>query len=135
MLYENGGEVRLLNFTASVMTNTGWFSQKNLISAPWADLKNKNPLQHFDISGSADRSFEITNNYGGCEYDAGWLVITGNACPWEERRPLPSILYSKKAHLVKYDDDGKHIQIISLGPCFFKLGKEKKDNRSQNYKI
>ena len=65
VLYENGGEVGSLKFSAVGMTNIGWFSQKNLISSPWGDLKKKTSFQHFDIAGGAYRSFEITNNYGG----------------------------------------------------------------------
>ena len=107
MLYENGGEVGSLKFNAVGMTNIGWFSQENLILSPWGDLKNKTSFKHFDIAGGFHRSFEITNNYGGCNVDAGWLVITGKDCSWEKGRPMPSILYSKKDHLVKYGEYGK----------------------------
>ncbi|XP_044177099.1 uncharacterized protein LOC122959690 [Acropora millepora] len=83
VLYKNGSEVLSMSFNAVGTNRLNWFSQAKLLSSPWTDLKTASHLQHFDISGSHKRYFEITRNYGGCLTDQGWLVVGNGACPWE----------------------------------------------------
>ena len=114
MLYEKGAEVLKMKFNANGTTNLNWFSKKSLLSSPWDDLETLTTaeLNFFAILGSTDakRSFEVTKNYGGCEIDAGWLVISGKACEeWEKIYPWPSILYSKQSNAVTFVDHGKQI--------------------------
>ena len=71
VLYENGDEVASMKFNASGTNRVNWFSQKNLVSSPWNDLKNASNLWRFNITGSSSRFFEISFPYGRCKYDSG----------------------------------------------------------------
>ena len=117
MLYEDGVEIRSLKFNTAGTTNLDWFSQENLGLSPWNDLKTASELQHFDIVGGTEkvkRSFEISKNYGGCNIDAGWLVIPGQFCEWEKRLPTPSIQYSKLQKSVLFSDYGKMMYLFPI---------------------
>ncbi|XP_067040608.1 uncharacterized protein [Acropora muricata] len=83
VLYKNGSEVLAMSFNAVGTNRRNWFSQAKLLSSPWTDLKTARHLQHFDITGSHTRYFEITHTYGGCPNDVGWLVVGNGECPWE----------------------------------------------------
>ena len=107
MLYEKGNEVVSLKFKAAGTSKVDWFSQANLISSPWNDLTTAANLLIFDITGEANRYFEITKSYGGCGSDAGWLVITGAGCSWETRIAIPSIQYSKLGNAVVWENFGR----------------------------
>ena len=110
MLYKDGDEVGSLRFNVDGTNNRDWFSEQNLVSSDWDELSSASKVLHFQIKGNqnAGRSFEISKNYGGCDKDAGWLVITStHACIWEKRNPLPSILYSKQNNFVTYIHSGK----------------------------
>ena len=99
VLYENGVEVASLKFNAAGTNNWDWFSQTNLISSPWNDLKTA-PFVKFGVIGPivSDRYFEVTGPYITCLDDTGWLVVTSHSvCPWDKRVPQPNILYSKQA--------------------------------------
>ncbi|KAL9970508.1 hypothetical protein ACROYT_G022894 [Oculina patagonica] len=107
VLYENGNEVVSLKFNAGGTNNLNWFSQENLISSPWSDLKTAANLQHFDLTGSYGRYIEISRPYSHCNTDSGWLVITSvNDCDWETRVPVQSIQYSKLGNSVVWNDYG-----------------------------
>lgn len=107
MLYEEGNEVVSLKFnTTDGRKKVDWFSQANLISSPWNDLRAAANLLIFNITGEWNRYFEITKSYGGCSADVGWLVITGGGCPWETRTAIPSIQYSKLGNAVVWEDYG-----------------------------
>ncbi|XP_074625122.1 uncharacterized protein LOC141883516 [Acropora palmata] len=82
-LYKNGSEVLSMLFKALGTDKLNWFSQAKLLSSPWSDLKTVISLQHFDITGSHQRYFEISHFYGGCLSDFGWLVVGNGSCPWE----------------------------------------------------
>ena len=110
VLYENGNEVVSMKFDASGTNRVNWFSQKNLVSSPWNDLKYANNLQYFDITGSSNRFFEICGPYGHCHKDRGWVTITGRVCLWETRYTQPGILYSKRGGAVTWEVDGKRMQ-------------------------
>ena len=110
VLYENGNEVASMKFNASGTNRVNWFSQKNLVSSPWNDLKSASNFARFDITGSASRFFEIILPYVGCKYDSGWMVITGVVCKWERRYTKPGILYSKLGSAVNWEVDGKKMQ-------------------------
>ena len=109
VLYENGNELISLKFNASGTNNMDWFSQVNLISSPWSDLKTATNNNKFDIIGRLlDRYFELSGPYTGCDSDTGWLVITNHpVCPWDNRAPKPSIQYSKKGTISRNEDYGK----------------------------
>ena len=52
VVYKNGNEVASMKFNATGTNSVNWFSQENLDSSPWNDLKNASNLYHFDITGS-----------------------------------------------------------------------------------
>ncbi|XP_078352110.1 uncharacterized protein LOC144636783 [Oculina patagonica] len=99
VLYKDGSSVKELKFNAQGSDKLNWFSVDKLTESPWNDVKTE-PRNVFSIAGSIDRNFFINRNYGGCEVDAGWMVITGPHCDWEKRflNEMPNgnvILYSK----------------------------------------
>ena len=83
VLYKNGSEVLSMSFNAVGTNRLNWFSKAKLLSSPWTDLKTASILTHFDITGSYQRYFEITYQYGECTGDVGWLVVGNGLCPWE----------------------------------------------------
>ena len=108
VLYENGVEVVVLKFNAVGTNNMDWFSQANLISSPWNDLKNA-PSVNFGIIGPvvSDRYFEFLRWYTSCLTDTGWLLVTNHpVCQWDGRSPKPSIQYSKVATASLMSDYG-----------------------------
>ena len=106
MLYTSGTEVASLSFDAIGTDKLSWFSQDNLVQSPWTDLKTATNLQAFSING-ADRIFEISGRYSGCDRDYGWFLITKGNCPWETRLPQASILYSKLNASVNWNQYGR----------------------------
>ncbi|KAL9970505.1 hypothetical protein ACROYT_G022891 [Oculina patagonica] len=107
VLYTNGTEVASLKFSAAGTDNVNWFSQNNLVQSPWTDLKTATSLQAFSIYGGGGvRTFEISAPYAGCAHDFGWLLITKPICPWENRLPVPSIIYSKLSNVVNWSQYG-----------------------------
>ena len=72
-----------MSFNAVGTNRLNWFSKAKLLSSPWTDLKTASILTHFDITGSYQRYFEITYQYGHCTGDVGWLVVGNGLCPWE----------------------------------------------------
>lgn len=116
VLYENGVEVVSLKFNAAGTNNWDWFSQTNLISSPWNDLKTA-PFVNFGVIGPVvfDRYFEVTNPYISCPFDTGWLVITSHSvCLWDKRAPQPNIQYSKQATASFMSDYGRLISGLKL---------------------
>ena len=111
VLYQNGSEVLSMKFNASGTSKLDWFSKDNLLSSPWIDLKNASSLQHFEITGSFNRYFEISHKYAGCPMDTGWLVIGGTLCTWErhDRDITPSIQFNKAKVVINRNDFGRII--------------------------
>ena len=106
MLYASGVEVAFLKFNASATNNVNWFSQKRLLQSQWNDLKTATNIYEFSIPGKL-RYFEISGPYAGCENDSGWFLITTHPyCNWEDRIPIPSIIYSKLNTSVNWNDYG-----------------------------
>ena len=88
-----------LKFNAKGSDKLNWFSFSRLSQSPWSDIKSE-PKNYFSIVGepSHDRRFFVNRNYGGCNVDSGWMLVSGPVCTWETRF-LPRkniILYSKK---------------------------------------
>ena len=118
MLYKAGAEVRFLKFDATGTDNTNWFSQEQLDTSSWTDLKTFGASQHwrFKIYGNrlGKRSFEVSAPYFGCTTDGGWLVITSTSsdgCPWAKRNNVSSIIYSKKTNKTEFKS-GKRMYFV-----------------------
>ena len=114
VLYKNGSEVLSMSFSAVGTNRLNWFSQAKLLSSPWTDLKTASHLQHFDITGSHKRYFEINHRYGGCPYDQGWLVVGNGACPWErhDSSKWSSIRFSNITRKTNWNDFSKRFSFI-----------------------
>ena len=105
-----------MSFNAVGTNRRNWFSQAKLLSSPWTDLKTASHLQHFDITGSHKRYFEITHNYGGCDNDQGWLVVGNGECPWERdgSSNSSSIRFSKLRTETNWNHFGKRFSFIKM---------------------
>ena len=114
VLYKNGSEVLSMSFNAVGTNRRNWFSQAKLLSSPWTDLKTASHLQHFDITGSHKRYFEIANNYAGCLKDRGWLVVGNGVCYWEREgnSNSSSIRFSKLRTETNWNHFGKRFTFI-----------------------
>ncbi|KAJ7375837.1 Saccharopine dehydrogenase [Desmophyllum pertusum] len=106
VLYTGGNQVKELKFDAVGSDKLNWFTNEKLqAGSSWfADIQ-AGPRNYFSIQGDGgiNRDFFINKNYGGCEADAGWLVITGTVCEWEKRHPSNTILYSKQDVSANWD--------------------------------
>ena len=105
-----------MSFNAVGTNRLNWFSQAKLLSSPWTDLKTASQLQHFDITGSHKRYFEITHNYSGCDNDQGWLVVGNGECPWERHGSSnsSSIRFSKLRRETNWNHFGKRFSFIKM---------------------
>lgn len=111
-LYKNNVEVHYLKFNAD-KDHVKWFRPENLISSSWKDLsKDTLPMEKFALKPNdqlSERSFEISQEYGGCSGDRGWLLITtkeNNPCYFEKYYNL-SIIYSNQERVSVYGQLGK----------------------------
>ena len=105
-LYKDGSEILSMVFDASNSDSENWFSKDRIIYVPWTDLRTEK-TNVFDVNVCCGRAFSIFRNYGGCGNDAGWLVITGMNCGWENRFPKTTVMYSKLGSHVDLNDFGK----------------------------
>ncbi|XP_078381760.1 uncharacterized protein LOC144664478 isoform X3 [Oculina patagonica] len=103
-LYTNGSEVLSLFFDSVDADKENWFSKYRLTQAPWNDVKSE-PHNYFSIIGHPpERAFFINRNYGGCEVDAGWLLVSSDGkCAFEYRLPTIAIMYSKLETYTSWD--------------------------------
>ncbi|HXK18941.1 MAG TPA: hypothetical protein VNG33_14115, partial [Polyangiaceae bacterium] len=67
-----------------------WFSPARLKSSSWTDLptqanwEGSGAGRFFSIAGSGSRDFYLSNNFGGCTVDQGWLMFTNaTGCSYE----------------------------------------------------
>ena len=93
-LYENENEVFSIVFNATNSDKEDWFSANRVISSPWIDLSS-NPPTYFTLTGLSKRPFYIAGPHNTCGTDSGWLVVHGTVCPWEQRFPSETVMYSK----------------------------------------
>ena len=108
-LYRNGSDPEILSmmFNATNSDNKNWFSKNRLIRAPWTDLDSE--PQNFFTTGNdyTGRAFYISRNHGGCQHDAGWIVVTFNHCAWEFRLPPITVMYTKRKTYTSWSQYGK----------------------------
>ena len=115
VLYKNGSEVLSMSFNAVGTNRLNWFSKAKLLSSPWTDLKTASILTHFDITGSYQRYFEITYQYGHCTGDVGWLVVGNGLCPWERHgsSKWSSIRFSNITRKTNWNHFSKRFSFIN----------------------
>ncbi|CAH1246490.1 ADAMTS16 [Branchiostoma lanceolatum] len=108
VLESSSGNVELI-FDGQNTDKFNWFTKSRLVSSPWNDLDTE-PQNFFSVEGdsSAKRSFYINHNYGGCNVDAGWLMVADEGpdgvCSWEKtpEDQAPLIMFSQVNTNVKF---------------------------------
>ncbi|XP_052072843.1 uncharacterized protein LOC127710920 [Mytilus californianus] len=99
VIYRDGLEQAFLHFNGSGTDKKNWFSQYGLLNSSYIDLKTASPGvsgYHFSIEGHKRRRFFVNKSFGGCQNDAGWLLVAeGGSCNmfYEPLNTL-TILYS-----------------------------------------
>ena len=106
-----------LKFNTAGSDKLNWFSFPRLVDSPWTDIDTE-PKNVFSIQGLDGRNFFINRNYGGCNVDAGWLVVTSpdTHCNWETRF-LPRknvVIYSKLSGKTTWSDYSKSTGCLAL---------------------
>ncbi|CAC5365218.1 unnamed protein product [Mytilus coruscus] len=99
VVYRDSLEQAFLHFNGSGTDKKNWFSQNGLLNSSYIDLKTASPNvkgYHFSIEGHKRRRFYVNKSFGGCQNDAGWLLVAeGGFCKmfYEPLNTL-TILYS-----------------------------------------
>ncbi|XP_033724527.1 uncharacterized protein LOC117314570 [Pecten maximus] len=114
-VYKDGREVAYVVFdTVGVTSKTGWMDCSRILDSSWTDLQASSPnLCGIDDTGDAKRNFFINNIYGGCQGDAGWLMLkdvgaSGGCDEWDTNQgSLPYILYSTDLTYVTWHNGNK----------------------------
>jgi hypothetical protein len=98
MHYYIAGQTRAFAIFAGNQTTRGsWLDKSNLLASSWTDLTAAAPTNFFSLTGDPvyPRRFFANVNYGGCDIDRGWFVVSsGVFCPWEDPTTNMRILYS-----------------------------------------
>ncbi|CAG2246132.1 unnamed protein product [Mytilus edulis] len=108
---KNDTERQYFIFNGTMSSKTDWFSQDRLLNTSYQDLNSKTRPNFFQINGdqSIKRPFVINENYAGCQYDSGWLVVldmnASRRCAWESKYNQlgPLVLYCPSYHACKDD--------------------------------
>ncbi|RUS88870.1 hypothetical protein EGW08_003309, partial [Elysia chlorotica] len=107
-----GGKLaKVIRFNGQGTNYLNWFSQEKYLDSSWGDIGSVHK-NFFSIEGDAHiyRRFFINKNYGGCDNDAGWLVVVDTPlppCPWERKLgAFPQFLYAA-GHTVENYSKGK----------------------------
>ncbi|KAL8579575.1 hypothetical protein ACOMHN_025528 [Nucella lapillus] len=116
VLYENGVEKEHVTFSGTGSDYLSWFSQSRIMESSWTDLKTATGLNFFSIAGysecGSERSelFFISQNYGGCDADAGWMTVTDDqaGCQWDTVTSPPAFIYSPSNHDMVWQGHGFH---------------------------
>ena len=106
VLYDKIDPVKELKFNVKESDNEHWFEFDRLTENPWSDM-DKQSLKVFDIEEEYKRSFIISNRYGGCPNEVGWMMITGHKCPWERKYGRDVVLYSTVDSRTNWSTDSK----------------------------
>lgn len=93
---------RWIEFDLRDSDSQNWYRPMRVTASDWTDLPTDDTWENgqgrfFSIEGSGPRDFYINNNWGGCQFDRGWIMITRSSfCFWEGRTAdFPSeIIYS-----------------------------------------
>ncbi|XP_014662096.1 PREDICTED: uncharacterized protein LOC106805128 [Priapulus caudatus] len=101
-------EVVFVDFNGVGSNKVNWFSQDRILRSSFSDLPYSASMNYASIAGSGakgQRRFFLQKNYGGCDVDAGWVVIAdrlkpggSDPCWWEQVKHVerPAFLYCPK---------------------------------------
>ncbi|XP_060069723.1 uncharacterized protein LOC132549777 [Ylistrum balloti] len=125
-LYKEGELVAHIVFNGKSTTSTSWFSQENVISSNWFDLKENNNDEgnQFSFFGyrnnDIDRRLYINKNWkGGCSFHKGWMVVIesvtrGNGCNYEVFPSYPVFLYIPHSYADFIDDFKREADVLAI---------------------
>ena len=112
-LLKSGINQKELIFNATGSGLRDWFKANRVITSPWTDIQTEN-INYFSIWGHCNsdkcRSFFINNDYGGCNGDTGWLMVTTNLGCNNYEGSKNKILYSDKSTYAVWDSNGEFSQ-------------------------
>jgi len=100
--WKNGSRQKYATFRSPAGSHqTGWMNKANIIESSWSDFTQSATTNFVSIDGDDGngRHWFFSRNYGGCEVDAGWMIVMDDAekggCGWEiASKPHTSILYA-----------------------------------------
>ncbi|XP_041365179.1 uncharacterized protein LOC121380431 [Gigantopelta aegis] len=125
VLYKNGVAVANLTFSGTGTSSTSWFSQTKLISSSWNDMSTST-FNYFSMEGDARlvRYWFISNVYGGCPHDVGWMVVLEKPtapCDWEKAvtAGYPAFLYAPTNQKVVWDSN--NVEEADVMAVFLKI--------------
>ena len=98
-VYKNAAIQKFWKYDGATTNATNWFINTRLTASSYPDLP-AGPFNYYAIAGDAanGRRWFINRQYGGCNVDAGWLIIDSapDPCSWETNVNAPAlrILYA-----------------------------------------
>ncbi|XP_021353718.1 neurogenic locus notch homolog protein 1-like [Mizuhopecten yessoensis] len=98
-----GKEKAFAVFDAHGADKNSWFTKARVLYSSWNDLGPTSTTNYDSIDGHQPhgRDFYMNRNYGGCQSDAGWFIVSevaSYACSWETKSNIkPYYLYSDAA--------------------------------------
>ncbi len=109
-LYNNGAIQKFLRFNAAGSSSTSWYGSGSVVSSSWTDIPSAG-FNFFSIPGDTNgygRTWFISQTYGGCPGDLGWVCITSpdgtSPCPWENIAAKPALLYASGTRSVAWEN-------------------------------
>ncbi|CAC5404372.1 unnamed protein product [Mytilus coruscus] len=112
-LFKNGELAVEIYFDGRGSTNSDWFSKNRLRSNSYNDMTQLSTFNIFSMDGDQnyDRHLFISNRYGTCNQDRGWLLVVDTAdanyryCRFDKLpgKPYPYILYGPDQQMVRFN--------------------------------
>jgi hypothetical protein len=108
-VYGEGSVQAFMHFNASGSTRDSWFDFSRLVGSSWGDIGSGFNFFSMDGDAGIGRRWFVNRNYGGCNLDTGWLVVSdvSGPCSWEQaHEPTISILYAPPGGATLWDSAG-----------------------------
>jgi fibrinogen beta/gamma subunit family protein len=119
MHYYIAGQTRaFVIFAGNQTTRASWLDKANLLTSSWTDLSPTATTNFFSLVGDPGfvRRFFANINYGGCDIDRGWFVVSsGTFCPWDDPTTNMRILYSgEKTAALWQSASAAHADVLAV---------------------
>ncbi|XP_060063054.1 uncharacterized protein LOC132543556 [Ylistrum balloti] len=116
-----GKEKAFAVFDAHGADKNSWFTKARVLYSSWNDLGPTSTTNYDSIDGHQPhgRNFYMNRNYGGCQNDAGWFIVSeaqSYGCSWEKKTSVkPYYLYSDASGYEKSDNQAiAEVFVISV---------------------
>ncbi|XP_033761125.1 uncharacterized protein LOC117342936 [Pecten maximus] len=108
-MYHKGRRVVYIRFNGTGSTLTNWFSVDRLIDSGWSTMSQSRTFNSFSLKAGSERRFFINQNYGGCPYDVGWMVVIDidtniKPCVWDSMSNRPVFLFAPGEDVTRWID-------------------------------